>query len=148
MNGKVFNTYVAQVLLPALQAGVGVIIENLHAHRTACVRDAIDSVGAKLMLLLPFSTDFNPLRSIHKTERNAVGSSGAKDRCSMGSRRSLDARLRASGVRQRLYSCWICRVLNGICFRSSIKCISIKTTFSDVARDSPPLKFSLPNICV
>ena len=58
MNGNVFLAYVEQVLLPTLQAGDIVVMDNLPAHKTAGVRDAIERRGAKLMFLPPYSPDF------------------------------------------------------------------------------------------
>lgn len=60
MNGNVFLAYVEQVLLPTLQIDDVVVMDNLPAHKTAGVRDAIERVGAKLMFLSPYSPDFNP----------------------------------------------------------------------------------------
>lgn len=53
MNGSVFLAYIEQVLLPTLQPGDIVVMDNLPAHKAAGVRDAIERVGARLMFLLP-----------------------------------------------------------------------------------------------
>ncbi|WP_245498006.1 IS630 family transposase [Rhizobium ruizarguesonis] len=63
MNGNVFLAYVEQVLLPTLQTGDVVVMDNLPAHKTAGVRDAIERAGAKLMFLPPYSPDFNPIEN-------------------------------------------------------------------------------------
>ncbi|MCO5966135.1 IS630-like element ISRm10-1 family transposase [Sinorhizobium meliloti] len=63
MNGNVFLAYVEQVLLPTLQAGDVVVMDNLPAHKTSGVRDAIERAGAKLMFLPPYSPDFNPIEN-------------------------------------------------------------------------------------
>ncbi|WP_193749469.1 IS630 family transposase [Agrobacterium tumefaciens] len=63
MNGNVFLAYVEQVLLPTLQTGDIVVMDNLPAHKTAGVRDAIERAGAKLMFLPPYSPDFNPIEN-------------------------------------------------------------------------------------
>src|SRR3546814_17515639 len=47
MNGNVFLAYVEQVLIPTLQAGDVVVKDNLPAHKTSGVRDAIERAGAK-----------------------------------------------------------------------------------------------------
>lgn len=60
MNGNVFLAYVEQVLLPTLQAGDVVVMDNLPAHKTSGVPDAIERARAKLMFLPPYSPDFNP----------------------------------------------------------------------------------------
>ncbi|WP_184451133.1 MULTISPECIES: IS630 family transposase [unclassified Rhizobium] len=63
MNGNVFLAYVEQVLLPTLQIGDIVVMDNLPAHKAAGVRDAIERAGAKLMFLPPYSPDFNPIEN-------------------------------------------------------------------------------------
>jgi transposase len=63
MNGNVFLAYVEQVLVPTLEIGDVVIMDNLPAHKTAGVRDAIERAGAKLMFLPPYSPDFNPIEN-------------------------------------------------------------------------------------
>lgn len=94
MNGNVFLAYVEQVLLPTLQAGDVVVMDNLPAHKTSGVRDAIERAGAKLMLLPPYSPDFNPHREcILETESHAARPRGAKDRCPVGRSRRLDTPL-------------------------------------------------------
>jgi len=58
-NGNFFLAYVEQVLLPTLRAGDIVIMENLPAHKTSGVRDAIERVGAGLYSsrsIIPTST--------------------------------------------------------------------------------------------
>ena len=63
MNGNVFLAYVEQVLVPTLQIGDVVVMDNLPAHKTSGVRDAIENAGAKLMFLPPYSPDFNPIEN-------------------------------------------------------------------------------------
>lgn len=61
MNGDVFRAYVQQHLVKTLQAGDIVIMDNLAAHKVVGVRDAIESVKARLVYLPPYSPDFNPI---------------------------------------------------------------------------------------
>jgi transposase len=63
MNGNVFLANVKQVLVPTLEIGDVVIMDNLPAYKTAGVGDAIERAGAKLMLLPPYSPDFNPIEN-------------------------------------------------------------------------------------
>ena len=63
MNGNVFRAYIEQVLVPTLAAGDVVIMDNLPAHKTAGVRDAIDAAGAGLLYLPPYSPNFNPIEN-------------------------------------------------------------------------------------
>ena len=61
MNGDVFLAYVRQQLVPTLQHGDIVIMDNLAAHKKAGVRETIESVGASLIYLPPYSPDLNPI---------------------------------------------------------------------------------------
>ncbi|MBB6229264.1 transposase [Polymorphobacter multimanifer] len=61
MNGDAFTTYTARVLVPELKPGDVVIMDNLSSHKLAAVRTAIESAGAKLLFLPPYSPDFNPI---------------------------------------------------------------------------------------
>ncbi|MER8887809.1 IS630 family transposase [Mesorhizobium sp. M0816] len=63
MNGNVFLAYVEQVLVPTLSQGDVVIMDNLPAHKAAGVREAIETTGARLMFLPPYSPDFNPIEN-------------------------------------------------------------------------------------
>ncbi len=61
MDGPAFRAYVEQVLVPQLQPGDAVIMDNLPAHKNAAVRKAIEAAGATLLYLPPYSPDFNPI---------------------------------------------------------------------------------------
>lgn len=61
MNGKAFLAYVQQVLVPTLQPGDLVVLDNLSSHKSAGVRQAIEQAGAQLIYLPPYSPDLNPI---------------------------------------------------------------------------------------
>lgn len=56
-----FRAYVEQVLVPTLQPGDVVVLDNLAVHKQPEVRTAIEAVGAQLRFLPPYSPDFNPI---------------------------------------------------------------------------------------
>ena len=60
-DGDVFLAFVEQVLGPRLQPGHVVILDNLAAHKVEGVRQLIESRGAQLLYLPPYSPDFNPI---------------------------------------------------------------------------------------
>lgn len=60
-DGEVFLAYLEQVLCPRLQPGQIVVMDNLAAHKVEGVRQRIESVGAQLLYLPPYSPDFNPI---------------------------------------------------------------------------------------
>ena len=64
MDGDVFAVYVERVLAPTLRAGDVVVMDNLTAHKRPRVRQMIESVGASVMYLPPYSPDLNPIEMI------------------------------------------------------------------------------------
>ena len=64
MNGAAFLAYVEQVLVPELEPGDVVIMDNLPAHRVKGVREAIEAASATLLFLPPYSPDFNPIEQL------------------------------------------------------------------------------------
>jgi len=61
MNGDIFVAYVEQQLVPVLKRGDIVVMDNLSSHKRAAVKTAIESVGAELRFLPPYSPDLNPI---------------------------------------------------------------------------------------
>lgn len=61
MNGPAFLAWVEQELAPTLSLGDIVVMDNLPAHKPAAVRAAIESRGAELRYLPPYSPDLNPI---------------------------------------------------------------------------------------
>jgi transposase len=60
-DGDVFLAYLREVLCPTLQLGQVVVMDNLSAHKVDGVRELIESTGAELRYLPPYSPDFNPI---------------------------------------------------------------------------------------
>jgi transposase len=60
-DGDVFLAFLEQVLGPKLQPGHIVVLDNLGAHKVDGVRKLIESRGALLLYLPPYSPDFNPI---------------------------------------------------------------------------------------
>ncbi len=61
MNSALFLAYTQRVLLPTIRPGDIVVLDNLSSHKAGGVRQAIESVGAQLLYLPPYSPDFNPI---------------------------------------------------------------------------------------
>jgi transposase len=60
-NGESSRAYVEQQLLPVLNQGDIVIMDNLGSHRSAAIRRMIKAAGARLWYLPPYSPDLNPI---------------------------------------------------------------------------------------
>ena len=63
MHGAAFLAYVEQVLVPTLEPGDIVVMDNLPAHKPRAVRRAIEAAGAERRFLPPYSPDFNPIEN-------------------------------------------------------------------------------------
>jgi len=64
INGELFRLYVEKVLVPTLQPGDIVILDNLGSHKSQAVRAAIRAAGARLFFLPPYSPDLNPIEQV------------------------------------------------------------------------------------
>jgi transposase len=60
----VFKAYVQHILLPTLKPCDLVIMDNLSAHKNQEVKDFIESVGAEIWFLPPYSPDLNPIEQM------------------------------------------------------------------------------------
>lgn len=61
VNGTVFYGYIEQCVVPTLQPGDILFMDNLSAHKVAGLEELIRSRGAHLIYLPPYSADFNPI---------------------------------------------------------------------------------------
>lgn len=61
MTTLAFEAYVAHVLVPSLQAGQIVVLDNLSAHTSQRTRKLIEAAGCTLRFLPAYSPDFNPI---------------------------------------------------------------------------------------
>jgi putative transposase len=61
INGQCFRAYVEQQLVPVLEPGDIVIMDNLGSHKSATIGQMIRAAGARLWFLPPYSPDLNPI---------------------------------------------------------------------------------------
>lgn len=64
INGERFRLYIEKVLVPTLQNGDIVVMDNLGSHKGQAVRRAIRQAGAKLLFLPKYSPDLNPIEQV------------------------------------------------------------------------------------
>lgn len=57
----VFAAFIEQVVGPALKPGDIIVMDNLSAHKAPLVRKLIAAMGAQVLLLPPYSPEFNPI---------------------------------------------------------------------------------------
>lgn len=61
LNTSAFLVYIEKVLLPELWEGAIVVMDNLSVHYSAKAKLLIESVGAKVKFLPPYSPDLSPI---------------------------------------------------------------------------------------
>jgi transposase len=83
MDGELFLAWVRQGLAPTLQPGDLVIMDNLATHKVAGVRAAIESVGARLRYLPPYSPDFNPIENMWSKIKQGLRSLAPRTRAEL-----------------------------------------------------------------
>jgi len=64
INGERFRAWVEQALVPTLEPGDLVVLDNLGSHKGKAVRRAIRNVGAHLIFLPAYSPDLNPIEQL------------------------------------------------------------------------------------
>jgi transposase len=99
INGLTFQAYVEQILVPTLQPGDMVIIDNLGSHKGKAIRHAIERAGAFLLYLPPYSPDLNPIEQVFAKLKAMLRKTAA---------RSLDALWTAVGTLLERFSAREC----------------------------------------
>ena len=89
INGEKFRAYVEQILVPTLEPGEIVIMDNLNSHKVAGVREVIEAAGAERQFLPPYSPDMDPIEQVFAKVKNTLRKMA---------RRTVDALWNAVGV--------------------------------------------------
>ena len=61
VDGAMFLAFVEQMLVPQLRRRQVVVLDNLPAHKSPRIDRLIESAGARVLRLPPYSPDFNPI---------------------------------------------------------------------------------------
>lgn len=78
MDRASFEAYVAQVLIPALEPGAIVVMDNLSAHKSAAISAMMEAAQLELWYLPPYSPDFNPIELMWAKVKSALRSACAR----------------------------------------------------------------------
>jgi len=78
VNAATFESYVEQVLVPALHRGDVVVFDNLTSHLTPAVFEAIGRAGASVLPLPPYSPDFTPIEEMFSKFKEFLRRIGAR----------------------------------------------------------------------
>jgi transposase len=79
-DGDIFLAFIEQVLCPVLKQGDVVVMDNLSSHKSAAVRASIETAGAELIYLPPYSPDFNPIEKAWAKLKELLRASRARTR--------------------------------------------------------------------
>ena len=79
-NTIAFEVYVEQVLAPSLQAGQIMVMDNLQAHKSARIKQAIEAKGCQLLFLPGYSPDLSPIEAAFSKLKTALRRTGARTR--------------------------------------------------------------------
>ena len=78
MTGALFLAYIQEFLCPTLKPGDIVIADNLSSHKVAGIKEAIESMGATLRYLPPYSPDLNPIEKMFSKLKSLLRKAAAR----------------------------------------------------------------------
>lgn len=78
INGPAFLAWVERMLAPELHPGDTVVMDNLACHKVAGVQGAIESAGARLRYLPPYSPDLNPIEQVFSKLKTLLRKTAAR----------------------------------------------------------------------
>jgi len=64
VDGNVFLTFVQKFLLKELKPGKFVVMDNVKFHQQEIIKMLIESTGAKVVFLPPYSPDLSPIEKM------------------------------------------------------------------------------------
>jgi transposase len=80
VNAATFESYVEQVLVPALRRGDVVVFDNLTSHLGPAVAESIERAGASVLRLPPYSPDYTPIEEMFSKFKEFLRRIGARAR--------------------------------------------------------------------
>jgi transposase len=92
-DSESFSLYLRELLCPSLRPGQIVVMDNLSVHRSAWVSELVEDEGAEVLLLPPYSPDFNPIEEAFSKVKGILRKAKARTRESLfaATHRSLSA---------------------------------------------------------
>ena len=77
-NTVMFENYVEEVLVPELRPGDVVIWDNVKPHQSEEAIEAVETAGARVVPLPPYSPDLTPIEEMFSKVKNVVRSVAAR----------------------------------------------------------------------
>lgn len=78
VDGEVYLAFVKQMLVPQLQPGDIVFMDNVPTHKMSAVERAIRGAGARVEWLPPYSPDFSPIENLWSKLKTILRTIGAR----------------------------------------------------------------------
>ena len=72
MNAETFEVWLEQHLLPTLDAGDIVVLDNLNVHKSARVAEILAKRKCTVKYLPPYSPDFNPIEKAYSKLKSVL----------------------------------------------------------------------------
>jgi transposase len=82
-TAAVFATYLEKVLIPALQPGQVVVVDNVGAHKPDRMRSLVEAAGCRLIFLPAYSPDLSPVEEAFSKIRTVVKAAAARTRAAL-----------------------------------------------------------------
>lgn len=79
-NGDLFEAYIKQILVPSLQPGEIIIMDNCSIHKGKRVRELIEAHGCQVLFLPAYSPDLSPIEEAFSKVKTIIRGFGAKTR--------------------------------------------------------------------
>jgi transposase len=78
INNDWFDPYVERLQIPTLTSGDTMIMDNPSIQKRKLEREKIEAVGPKLLLLPPYSPDFNPIEMAFSKPKSLLRKAGER----------------------------------------------------------------------
>ena len=105
MDGDAFAAYIEKVLVPELEPGTVVILDNLATHKNAAAAKAMRDAGCWFLFLPPYSSDLNPMKWRSRNSKHTCAESALEpsQTCSTPLPKSVNSfRRKNAGTTSRL----------------------------------------------
>lgn len=79
-TAEVFEAYLEHLILPELEEGQMVVMDNLPAHKPKRVRELIEERGCELLYLPSYSPDYNPIEEAFSKIKGILRRAAARTR--------------------------------------------------------------------
>ena len=83
INAEVFRAYIRNVLLPTLNAGDILVMDNLSTHKDSQALDLLNQAGVTVRFLPAYSPDYNPIEMMWSKVKSLLRKTEARDNDSL-----------------------------------------------------------------